>query len=163
MAALIFMSDSVGVYWQNDNPYFTYKFGKLGTAIGILYAWVALVPLALYMIVHSMNYKIKWIELMALYGYALTPWLLITIVGCIPVLAIRWILSIIGTAMTGLFMLRNAYPIFSVPPVNVNGTDEPLSWGSRTKTLSAGTLVILILGGCCIGLGLTFQLYFYSH
>ncbi|KAI3654095.1 hypothetical protein MP228_000814 [Amoeboaphelidium protococcarum] len=167
IAFLVFITDSIGLFLspQNTDGLFHYKFSKLGTVAIILYCYISVISLGLYFFIRSLGYQTKFVEMIAFFGYSLTIWMPLTIVSLLPSNSIAWMLSIIGTVISGAFLVRNSYPLFTVPPQTAAGQsgDQPMNWGSRGKALSSGTLFTVIVCGCNVGLGLVFQLYFFQR
>ncbi|KAG0353218.1 hypothetical protein BGZ54_002337 [Gamsiella multidivaricata] len=53
------------------------------------------------------------LEMLALYGYGLTVWIPVAVLSIFPWNLLRWALVLAGAGISGLFLVRNLYPVLS--------------------------------------------------
>ncbi|KAF9962667.1 hypothetical protein BGZ65_008571 [Modicella reniformis] len=103
--------DSINAY-INKTPY-SYNFFHMTFAFGTIYTYAFLVPLLVWGATKYFGCQPNLLEMLALYGYALTIWIPVSILSVIPIELARWILLGIGAGMSGVFLIRNMYPVLS--------------------------------------------------
>ncbi|KAI8355312.1 Yip1 domain family [Mortierella sp. GBAus27b] len=103
--------DSINAY-INKTPY-TYDIFHMTFAFGTIYTYAFLVPLMVWGATKYFGCQPDLLEMLALYGYALTIWIPVSILSVIPIELARWILLGIGAGLSGVFLIRNMYPVLS--------------------------------------------------
>ncbi|KAF9107257.1 hypothetical protein BGX27_008809 [Mortierella sp. AM989] len=103
--------DSINAY-INKTPY-SYDIFQLTFAFGTIYTYAFLVPLMIWGATKYFGCQPDLLEMLALYGYALTIWVPVAILSVIPIELARWILLGIGAGLSGVFLIRNMYPVLS--------------------------------------------------
>jgi len=126
-------------------PY-TYDFGLLSGAAGLMYGYTAIVPVALWGV-------LKWygsesanlLECLCLYGYSNLIWVPVAIASASPITILNYIFVATGFAVSALFLFRNLYPV-------VAATDA--------KTTKVLLIVVVALHA---GLALAIKILFFAH
>ncbi|KAG0314958.1 hypothetical protein BGZ99_007758 [Dissophora globulifera] len=103
--------DSINAY-MNGTVY-VYDIFQLTFAFGTIYAYAFVVPLMVWGATKYFGCQPDLLEMLALYGYALTIWIPVSVLSVIPIELARWILLGIGAGLSGVFLIRNMYPVLS--------------------------------------------------
>ncbi|KAF9431429.1 hypothetical protein BGZ76_000316 [Entomortierella beljakovae] len=103
--------DSINAY-INKTPY-EYDIFHLTFAFGTIYTYAFLIPLLVWASTKYFGCQPDLLEMLALYGYALTIWIPVSVLSVIPIELARWILLGIGAGVSGVFLIRNMYPVLS--------------------------------------------------
>lgn len=130
---------------MKDVPY-TYDFGLLSGAAGLMYGYTAFVPVALWGV-------LKWygsesanlLECLCLYGYSNLIWVPVAIASASPITILNYVFVATGFAVSALFLFRNLYPV-------VAATDA--------KTTKVLLIVVVALHA---GLALAIKILFFAH
>ncbi|KAH9993290.1 hypothetical protein BJV74DRAFT_369910 [Russula compacta] len=90
-----------------------YDFALLSTAFGLVYTYGIGVPMMLWGVLRYAGISEGWVmvEAVAVWGYAMFVWIPVSILCIIPIPLLRWILSGIGFALSGYFLVANIYPV----------------------------------------------------
>ncbi|KAG0307511.1 hypothetical protein BGZ98_000100 [Dissophora globulifera] len=103
--------DSINAY-MNGTVY-VYDIFQLTFAFGTIYAYAFVVPAMVWGATKYFGCQPDLLEMLALYGYALTIWIPVSVLSVIPIELARWILLGIGAGLSGVFLIRNMYPVLS--------------------------------------------------
>ncbi|KAI8598318.1 hypothetical protein EDD21DRAFT_382834 [Dissophora ornata] len=103
--------DSINAY-MNGTVY-TYDIFQMTFAFGTIYTYAFVVPLMVWGATKYFGCQPDLLEMLALYGYALTIWIPVSVLSVIPIELARWILLGIGAGLSGVFLIRNMYPVLS--------------------------------------------------
>ncbi|KAI0289959.1 hypothetical protein BC826DRAFT_581186 [Russula brevipes] len=118
LTTLIFMlfvtsslAHSIASYLSSDPV--EYDFALLSTAVGLVYAYGIGAPVMFWVALRYMGISEGWavVETVAVWGYAMFVWIPVSILCIIPIALLRWILSGIGFALSGYFLVANIYPV----------------------------------------------------
>ena len=144
---ILFLSSTIAQYFARakGTPY-TYDFGLLSGAAGLMYGYTAFIPVALWGV-------LKWygsesanlLECLCLYGYANLIWVPVAIASASPVTLLNYIFVGVGFGVSALFLFRNLYPV-------VSATDA--------KTAKVLLIVMIALHA---GLALAIKILFFAH
>ncbi|KAL8291756.1 hypothetical protein RQP46_002014 [Phenoliferia psychrophenolica] len=107
------LSSSIYAYLAGDA--YTYDFTRLGAAVTIVYTYFLGLPLLLWA---ALKYwagvdERSPVEIVSIYGYASTVWILVSWLALIPFSLFQVALVLSATALSLFFLLRNLYPIIS--------------------------------------------------
>ncbi|KAG0050792.1 hypothetical protein BGZ83_004421 [Gryganskiella cystojenkinii] len=103
--------DSINAYLKNE-PY-AYDIGHLTFAFAAIYTYAFLVPAAIWGATKYYGCQPDLLEMLALYGYGLTIWVPVAFLSVLPWNLLRWALVLAGGGASGLFLVRNMYPVLS--------------------------------------------------
>ncbi|KAF9940559.1 hypothetical protein BGZ75_010045 [Mortierella antarctica] len=103
--------ESINAY-INKTAY-SYNIYQMTFAFGTIYTYSFVVPLLVWGATKYFGCQPDLLEMLALYGYALTIWVPVSILSVIPIELARWILLGIGAGLSGVFLIRNMYPVLS--------------------------------------------------
>ncbi|KAF9286281.1 hypothetical protein BGZ68_003062 [Mortierella alpina] len=92
---------------------YSYNIYQMTFAFGTIYTYSFVVPLLVWGATKYFGCQPDLLEMLALYGYALTIWVPVSILSVIPIELARWILLGIGAGLSGVFLIRNMYPVLS--------------------------------------------------
>src|SRR5690606_3597772 len=92
---------------------YSYDIFQMTFAFGTIYTYAFLVPLMVWGATKYFGCQPDLLEMLALYGYALTIWIPVSVLSIIPIELARWILLGIGAGLSGVFLIRNMYPVVS--------------------------------------------------
>ncbi|GAA5907626.1 hypothetical protein JCM8208_000021 [Rhodotorula glutinis] len=101
-----------------DDAEYSYDFTRLGAATSVVYTYYLGVPLLVWA---ALKY---WagasdrspVEIVSLYGYSSTVWILVAWLSLIPVSFVSGAFALVGTLLSLLFLVRNLYPILATAP-----------------------------------------------
>ncbi|KAF9994826.1 hypothetical protein BGZ65_009541 [Modicella reniformis] len=88
-------------------------YGMLTFAFSAIYMYAFLVPALIWGATKYFGCQPDLLEMLALYGYGLTIWIPIAFLNILPWDALRWILVLVGSVVSGVFLVRNLYPVLS--------------------------------------------------
>ncbi|KAG0203780.1 hypothetical protein BGX28_004060 [Mortierella sp. GBA30] len=103
--------DSINAYINKTT--YSYDIFQMTFAFGTIYTYAFLVPLLVWGATKYFGCQPDLLEMLSLYGYALTIWIPVSILSVIPIELARWILLGIGAGLSGVFLIRNMYPVLS--------------------------------------------------
>ncbi|KAG0253844.1 hypothetical protein BG011_006131 [Mortierella polycephala] len=103
--------DSINAYI--NKTIYSYDIFQMTFAFGTIYTYAFLVPLMVWGATKYFGCQPDLLEMLALYGYALTIWIPVSVLSVIPIELARWILLGIGAGLSGVFLIRNMYPVVS--------------------------------------------------
>ncbi|KAF9201667.1 hypothetical protein BGZ49_008112 [Haplosporangium sp. Z 27] len=103
--------DSINAYI--NKTVYSYDIFQLTFAFGTIYTYAFLIPLLVWGATKYFGCQPDLLEMLALYGYALTIWIPVSVLSVIPIELARWILLGIGAGFSGVFLIRNMYPVLS--------------------------------------------------
>jgi len=105
------LAHSIASYLSSDPV--EYDFALLSTAVGLVYAYGIGAPVMFWVALRYMGISEGWavVETVAVWGYAMFVWIPVSILCIIPIALLRWILSGIGFALSGYFLVANIYPV----------------------------------------------------
>ncbi|KAF9432397.1 hypothetical protein BGZ76_010857 [Entomortierella beljakovae] len=103
--------DSINAY-MSSKPY-AYDIGHLTFAFGTIYSYAFLVPAMIWGATKYFGCQPDLLEMLALYGYGMTIWIPIAALSVLPFNLLRWGLVAVGSGVSGVFLVRNMYPVLS--------------------------------------------------
>ncbi|KAF9325535.1 hypothetical protein BG006_010986 [Podila minutissima] len=136
--------DSINAY-MNGVPY-TYDVRGLTFAFATIYIYSFLVPLMVWGSTKYFGCQPDLLEMLALYGYAMTIWIPVSVLSVLPYDLARWILVGIGAGLSGIFLIRNMWPVLS------------RAQGQASKTI----LILVILFHAVLGFLLKYRFFAYN-
>lgn len=89
------------------HPKWTYNFNQLTLAGSVVYSYVTLLPLLYWLLLRYYEASKKLVDVICIYGYTLSIFVPISILCVIPSNALRWLLVLIGGAVSAVFLLSN--------------------------------------------------------
>jgi len=98
--------------YSAGTPY-KYDFTALTFAFGTIYSYAFLVPTLIWGATKYFGCQPDLLDMLALYGYGLTIWIPVAILCILPFDLLKWGLVLLGAAASGLFLVRNMYPVLS--------------------------------------------------
>ncbi|TNY18113.1 hypothetical protein DMC30DRAFT_73439 [Rhodotorula diobovata] len=101
-----------------DDAAYSYDFTRLGAATSVVYTYCLGVPLLVWL---AIKY---WagasdrspVEILSLYGYSATVWIVVAWLSLIPVSLVSGVCALVGTLLSLSFLVRNLYPILATAP-----------------------------------------------
>ncbi|KAG9029253.1 hypothetical protein FRB95_005527 [Tulasnella sp. JGI-2019a] len=138
------LASSIASY-LSDKPY-DYDFTLLSVAVGLIYSYGLGVPLALWAALKYMGVA-EWglVEWLAVWGYAMTVWIPVSLFCIAPIPLLRWVLVGIAGGVSGYFLVRNVYPILAAAEAK------------------ATRLLVIVIAVLHLGIALTFKILFFSY
>ncbi|KAG0017088.1 hypothetical protein BGZ80_008628 [Entomortierella chlamydospora] len=103
--------ESINAY-MSSTPY-TYDISQLTFAFGTIYSYAFLVPSMIWGATKYFGCQPDLLEMLALYGYGLTIWIPVSVLSILPWNLLRWALVAVGAGVSGVFLIRNMYPVLS--------------------------------------------------
>lgn len=103
--------DSINAYMQSL-PY-SYDIGHLTFAFAIIYSYAFVVPAMIWGATKYFGCQPDLLEMLALYGYGLTIWVPVAFLSVAPYNMVRWALILAGGCSSGVFLVRNMYPVLA--------------------------------------------------
>ncbi|KAI1293349.1 hypothetical protein EDD11_008436 [Mortierella claussenii] len=103
--------DSINAY-LSSTPY-AYDIRQLTFAFGTIYTYAFLVPALIWGSTKYFGCQPDLLEMLALYGYGLTIWIPVAVLSILPWNLLRWALVLAGAGTSGVFLVRNMYPVLS--------------------------------------------------
>ena len=85
----------------------TYDFSKLTLAGSVVYSYVTLLPLLFWLLLRYYEASKKLVEVLCIYGYTLAVFVPVSVLCIVPSNALRWLLMLIGGAISAVFLLSN--------------------------------------------------------
>jgi len=119
---------------------------RISEAATFLYTESCLVPILLYIVLRTYAEKTSMVELVSLYGYSLTPFIVSCILCIAPWNGFDWTVVMVAMCLSMWFLVKNIY--------------QPLEGDKRSKP---GMYVLAIIFGCQFILGLALKLYFFKY
>ncbi|KAF9426371.1 hypothetical protein BGZ94_006614 [Podila epigama] len=119
--------ESINAYIASK-PY-AYDIGQLTFAFGTVYTYAFLVPAAIWGATKYFGCQPDLLEMLALYGYGLFIWIPVAVLAILPSDWLRWGLAAVGGGVSGLFLVRNMYPVLS-----------------RAEAQTSKSILILVIG-----------------
>ncbi|GAA5874504.1 hypothetical protein JCM1840_000799 [Sporobolomyces johnsonii] len=110
------LSTSISAYLAGQ-PY-TYDFTRLGAATSVVYTYCLGLPVLIWAAIKYWAGATERspVEIISLYGYSSTVWVVIAWLTLIPLAPLRLFLAFAGTLLSLAFLLRNLYPILASAP-----------------------------------------------
>ncbi|KAI7831433.1 hypothetical protein BC939DRAFT_437000 [Gamsiella multidivaricata] len=105
------IAESISAH-MSSTPY-SYDFRQLTFAFGTIYMYAFLVPAMIWGATKYFGCQPDLLEMLALYGYGLTVWIPVAVLSIFPWNLLRWALVLAGAGISGLFLVRNLYPVLS--------------------------------------------------
>ncbi|KAK9723073.1 hypothetical protein K7432_002180 [Basidiobolus ranarum] len=103
------LAESIASY-INEEPH-AYDFVSLWFGTVTIYSYVFFASLAVWGATKYFGCQPVFLEILNIYGYGMTIWIPVSFLSVIPNNTLRWILTIIGFAISGYFMCKNIYHI----------------------------------------------------
>ncbi|KAI9224403.1 hypothetical protein BC828DRAFT_402294 [Blastocladiella britannica] len=132
---------------------YIYDFTRLSAAVTTIYTYCFGPPALLYGIARYYGRNTSLIDLWGIYGYGVTMWLPTALLCIIPLDLMRWIIVILTTALTGMFLGRNIHlQLCELTPAN-------------PTALPASAVKLTLLGSAIAHgvFGLLLKLLFFSY
>ena len=141
----IAVTGNTSKYLHTDLDDFEYDIGHLSRAFSILMFYTFALPTLLFVMMQCININIDLVEMIAIYGYSLVPYVPTTIFCMVPSVMLEWIFLAIATMMSLSLVMRNI-----AGPIMANAAQ----WG--------GPISMCILG-CHFIFFLVLKITFYRH
>mmetsp|Transcript_49429 Transcript_49429/g.44228 ORF Transcript_49429/g.44228 Transcript_49429/m.44228 type:complete len:290 (-) Transcript_49429:39-908(-) len=119
---------------------------RISEAATFLYTGSCIVPILLYIVLKTYEENKGLIELLSLYGYSLTPFIISCILCIAPWNVFDWAVVLTAMASSILFLIKNIY--------------KPLADEKKSKP---GFYILVIIVGCQFILALALKLYFFRY
>lgn len=150
---LIFCIAAAGNFasWIDDKDHFKYDFKQVTFAAGMIYAYIAVVPLLLWLSFRWLKVPLTLLQMVCLYGYAMFIFIPVSVLCILPFNWLRWILIGAGTLTSLVFIVMNFFP-----SLIQNSLKE-------SHKFLGGIIILAIQGLIHLGVGLTFKLYFFNY
>lgn len=103
--------DSIHAYMQTL-PY-SYDIGHLTFAFATIYTYAFMIPAMIWGATKYYGCQPDLLEMLALYGYGLTIWIPVAFLSVAPWNILRWALILAGGGSSGVFLVRNMYPVLA--------------------------------------------------
>ncbi|MCJ1298536.1 hypothetical protein MMC08_001326 [Hypocenomyce scalaris] len=144
---ILFLTGTISSYLAGrSEKHFEYDFRLLSGAAGLVYGYTGVIPIALWGVLRwSGSEGASVLECWALYGYANLIWIPVALISWSPVTVLNWVFVGVGFAVSGLFLIRNLWPV-------VSATD------ARTSRI-----LLLVVIGLHAGLALAIKILFFAH
>lgn len=115
MVFVLFVTSSIV---ESINAYiaakpYSYDIGQLTFAFGTIYTYAFLVPAGIWGATKYFGCQPDLLEMLALYGYGLFIWIPVAVLAILPSDWLRWGLVVVGGGASGLFLVRNMYPVLA--------------------------------------------------
>ena len=85
----------------------TYDFSQLTLAGTVIYSYVTLLPLLFWLLLRYYEASKKLVDVLCIYGYTMTIFVPISVLCVVPSDLLRWILVLVGGAISSIFLLSN--------------------------------------------------------
>lgn len=151
VVVILFLTGSISRWLvQGGRAGYAYDFRLLSGAAGLIYGYTAAIPLLLslalrYLGAGGPDAPASALEHLSLYGYANVIWIPVALVSWSPVDVLNYVFVGVGLALSGLFLVRNLWPVISTTPAQ------------RAK----GLLVVVVL--LHVGLAVAIKVLFFAH
>ncbi|POY70872.1 hypothetical protein BMF94_6049 [Rhodotorula taiwanensis] len=101
-----------------DDQAYSYDFTRLGAATSVVYTYFLGLPILMWVAIKywAGARERSPVEIVSLYGYSSTVWILVAWLALIPVSPLRITLALAATALSLAFLMRNLYPILAMAP-----------------------------------------------
>lgn len=90
-----------------DRPEWTYNFNQLTLAGSVVYSYVSLLPLVLWLLLSYNEASKRLVDILCIYGYALSIFVPVSFLCVLPSDLFRWSLVFLGGCISGVFLLSN--------------------------------------------------------
>ncbi|GAA5991584.1 hypothetical protein JCM11641_004013 [Rhodosporidiobolus odoratus] len=109
-------SSSISAYLADQE--YTYDFTRLGAATSVVYTYCLGLPIVIWAAIKywAGAHERNPVEIISLYGYSATVWILVAWLTLIPSSMFRLFIAFAGTVLSLAFLLRNLYPILATAP-----------------------------------------------
>jgi protein YIPF1/2 len=148
---LIFLMAATGNFatyldkaWDGEGDEWQYDFWYVVIGAASIYAYVLLMPLALWGIFKWRDIDLGFLATLCLFGYSLAVYAPLSVLCVIPSSIVRWILLPIGCVWVCLFLARAFFSIYHT---------------HRKEAM----FIMLSVGLINVGLMLAFRLYFFEY
>ena len=91
----------------DTNKKWTYDFSQLTLAGTVIYSYVTLLPLLFWLLLRYYEASKKLVDVLCIYGYTMSIFVPISILCVIPSNVLRWLLVLLGGAVSSIFLLSN--------------------------------------------------------
>ncbi|BGP01809.1 hypothetical protein RTG_01797 [Rhodotorula toruloides ATCC 204091] len=122
-STLVFSLFLTSSLWSSINAYlndveYAYDFTRLGAATSVVYTYCLGLPVVMWAAIKywASASERSPVEIISLYGYQSTVWILVAWLTLIPIAPLRLFLAFLGTLLSLFFLTRNLYPILSNAP-----------------------------------------------
>ena len=133
-------------------PKWNYSFNQLTTAGSVVYSYVTILPLIIWLLLRYFEASKRLVDVLCIYGYALSCFVPISILCVLPFNLLRWLLVIVGGVVSAVFLLSNFH---------AHLTDcFPYGEGDAKRKMY---LVLGSMGACHVLLLLLFKIYFFHY
>ncbi|KAJ7136284.1 Yip1-domain-containing protein [Mycena filopes] len=146
----LFLSSSlaaaVSAYLSDPDVVYDYDFGLLSVAVPLVYAYGLVFPIMLWLALRYLGVG-EWsvVEAIAVWGYGMFVWIPVSILAVIPSRPLRWALTGLASALSGLFLIRTVYPILA------------------TAEAKPTRLIIILVAALHVAMAITFKMLFFSY
>ena len=146
VVVILFMTGTISSYLaRTGEKHFAYNFRLLSGAAGLIYGYTGVIPVALWGVLRWFGSEgASVLECWALYGYANLIWIPVALISWSPLAVLNWVFVGVGLAVSGLFLVRNLWPV-------VSATDAKTS-----------RILLLVVIGLHTGLALAIKILFFA-
>ena len=150
--SLVFISAAAANYaryvasGKSNGAEYAYDITKVATGSSIFYSYAAGAPILLYVLLRFFGGTTKLVHLWCLYGYSLAAFVPMCFLCIFPSEILRWVLVILATAVSGIFLSGNLWEILREAQVPV----------ARQTAVVGTSVVIHVL------IGLLLKVYFFG-
>ena len=89
------------------HPKWTYNFNQLTMAGTVVYSYVTVLPLLVWLLLRYYEASKRLVDVLCIYGYTLSAFVPISVLCVVPSDLLRWILVLVGGAISSIFLLSN--------------------------------------------------------
>jgi len=150
--SLVFISAAAANYaryvasGKSNGAEYAYDVTKVATGSSIFYSYVAGIPILLYLMLRFMGGATRLVHLWCLYGYSLAAFVPMCFLCIVPSEALRWVLVILATAVSGIFLSGNLAELLREAQVPA----------ARQAAVTGGAVILHVL------IGLLLKVYFFG-
>jgi hypothetical protein len=147
VVVILFLTGTISHKLASENKtHFSYDFGLLSGAAGLIYGYTLFVPAGLWAALRWFGAQgVELVECWALYGYGNLFWIVVALVSWSPLNGLNYALVGLGYAVSVFFLIKNLYPVISA-------TDK--------KTSQILLVLVVVLHA---GLAVAIKILFFSH
>ncbi|KAI4818516.1 Yip1-domain-containing protein [Aureobasidium sp. EXF-8845] len=147
VVVILFLTGTISQYLAKEGKkHFIYDFTLLSGAAGLIYGYTFFIPVALWGALRWFRAEsANLLECICLYGYANLIWIPVALISWSPVSILNWVFVAVGLAASGVFLVRNLYPVLSATDVKTS------------------KILLVVVVGLHFGLALAIKILFFAH
>jgi len=89
-----------------------YDFQSVVSVATLVFGFAGCVPVSIWFVLRQLDAKVKLINIICLYGYALFIYIPASVVCLAPSAMVSWTVLLLATVQSSVFLLRNLGPLF---------------------------------------------------